>query len=138
MDHGATRSDSRSPDRANTCSLPTIRTEPRWRALVLLAMSSSFRACLRSDNGRFITNFLPHRSTNHSMPVQHLLRIGLLGHTRQKLQTPFRSRRMHVVHTHSAMLFAERLDLYPHPRQPLALDHVYILRDVFLQIGLND
>jgi hypothetical protein len=85
----------------------------------------------------FIVN-LPNRSTNHAAPVPHLLREGLFGHVRYKVQPPFRSRGMHVAEPHTAVFYAERLNLCPYPRQSLALDHVDILRSMFLQIRLEN
>src|SRR5271156_3298962 len=98
--------------------LPTIRPEPPaaassacWRCPLLFGHAPR----IGQQAGRFITS-LPNRSINHAVPVSHLLCVGLFGHTRYKVQTFFRCRRMHVMHTHSAVLFAERLDLYPHSR----------------------
>jgi hypothetical protein len=45
---------------------------------------------------------------------------------------------MDVAHMHPATLFAKRLDLDTHSRQPYAFDHADILRDVLLQIGFKN
>jgi hypothetical protein len=45
---------------------------------------------------------------------------------------------VHVADPHTAVLSVERLDLYPYPRQPLAFDHVNILRRVPLHVGLEN
>lgn len=77
-------------------------------------------------------------STAANIAGQLVRANGLLGDTRYELQPLFRSRRMHIVHTHTAVLSAERLNLHAHSRQPFTLNHVDILRDVLLQISLYD
>src|SRR5215469_2535698 len=45
---------------------------------------------------------------------------------------------MHVVHMHSATTSYERFDLYSHPRQPLTFNHIHVLGNVVLQVGLDN